>query len=146
MRNYKASTIVELLVVMIIMGIIFTVLFEGMNMIKKFSNKITVEFGVTTDILLRYKYIDNLFDNADSVKFADSEYLFFKRNVINRVNLDTCFKTITKTTQIFIDEDRGLIDSLHINVLLKTDTLYLKFGVIDNPDIIFNLNVVNKQK
>lgn len=146
MRNYKASTIVELLVVMIIMGIIFTVLFEGMNIIKKFSNKITAEFGVTTDILLRYKYIDNLFDNADTVKFTDSEYLFFKRNVINRVNLDTCFKTITKTTQTFIDEDRSLIDSLHINVLLKTDTLYLKFGVIDNPDIIFNLNVVNKQK
>jgi Tfp pilus assembly protein PilE len=146
MRNYKASTIVELLVVMIIMGIIFTILFDGMNMIKKFSNKITAEFAVTTDMLLKYKFIDNLFVNADSVKFTDTTYLFFKKSITNRVNLDTCFKTITKTTHIFIDEERGLIDSLYINILLKTDTIFLRFGVTNNPDLIFNLNVVNKQK
>lgn len=138
---------IELLLTMIISGIIFLLVFDGVEIIKKFSFSVNKRIMVNQTTLYSHQFMEHLMENADSVIERDHKLLFYREGVVS--------ESVTIGHSSFILESRGVtdtlfagyidyritslldnenhIDSLFINCILNTkDSIWLEYGLPSN--------------
>jgi len=143
-KRLKANTLVELLLTMIISGIIFLLVFDGVEIIKKFSYTVNKRIASTQTVLYSHQLMEHLMENADSVMESSSKLLFYREGIVS--------DSITIGDSFFILESRGVtdtlfagylnyritplldrtdqIDSLHINCIVNAnDSIWLEYGL-----------------
>lgn len=133
----RATTLVELLVVMIIMGIIILALFNGVLLFKKFSLNITQGYSKVHDELLNYEKVENLFFESDSIILDNQIYTFYCKGEPLAFRIDSLFSNPIAIHNIWCAYNPNLIDSIVVSYLKNNDTIRLKFGIEHKPDIIY---------
>lgn len=132
-KQLKASTLVELLLTMIISGIIFTLVFDGVDLIKKFSRTVNKRISSVQAMLYSHEVVEHLMENADSVVERNNQFLFYRQGISS--------DTVTIGNSFFILESRGVTDTLF--------TGYLNYRIIsslnhtDHVDSLFIHCLVN---
>ena len=62
-----ASTLVEMLIVIIVSGILFIALFDGVNLVRRYTNRLNKTLAAGNSLLDSYQQLDHLFLSCDSV-------------------------------------------------------------------------------
>ncbi|WP_148038946.1 hypothetical protein [Proteiniphilum sp. X52] len=146
-KRIKASTLVELLLTMIISGIIFLLVFDGVDIIKRFSNIVNNRISANQTVLYSHRFMEHLVENADSIIKRGDQLLFYRESrVSDSVTIGATFfllKSQRMTDTLFagyIDchtspllENGDHIDSLFINCVVNArDTVWLEYGLPSN--------------
>ncbi|ULB34944.1 MULTISPECIES: hypothetical protein [Proteiniphilum] len=103
-KQLKASTLVELLLTMIISGIIFTLVFDGVDMIKKFSLTVNKRISSVQAMLYSHEVLEYLMENADSVVERNNQFLFYGQGIGS--------DAVTIGESFFMLQSRGVTDTL----------------------------------
>jgi len=136
---------VELLVVMIISGIVFLLLFDGLNLIQRYNRMLNTSLSEKSSLLYSHQTMESLLHRADSVRKINSELLLFSEGInFKTLNIDSLCITILSEDDyidtIFVNyitfevdsiEMRPqLIDSIHVTLFInKKDTVTLDYGL-----------------
>lgn len=78
-----ASTLVEVLIVMIISGIIFLSVFEGVGMIRKVTSRMIVRLNSHCGLQEKYFELDGLFRECDSILNQNERLDFYRKGIIH---------------------------------------------------------------
>lgn len=145
-KRLTANTLVELLLAMIISGIIFLLVFDGVEIIKKFSYTINKRIAATQTVLYSHQFMEHLMENADSVIERSNKLLFYREGIVSdSVTMGDSFfilesRRVTDTLFAgYIDYritpllDTDHIDSLYISCIVNTkDSIWLEYGLPSN--------------
>ena len=123
----KASTLVEMMIVMIVSGIIVGLIFEGIDIFRRYSHKITDEIVTSSDLLNLYLSLETIVGRSDSLtNDGDIVQLHRKGAIIGEIELvDSCL-IIIFSKQIDILPQK--VESVGINWGPQTDTLKVETG------------------
>ena len=140
----RGTTIVELLVVMIVSGIVFLLLFDGLSIIHRYNGMLNTRLKEGSSLLYSHQTIETLILRSDSIRQNNYELLLFSSGVnFETLNIDstaitvfseegyidTLFKNYLSLQMHSIVNRPNLIDSLHITVLIDRDTVTLDYGI-----------------
>ncbi len=143
-KQLKASTLVELLLTMIISGIIFTLVFDGVDMMKKFSRTVNKRISSVQAMLYSHEVLEHLMENADSVVGRNNQFLFYRQGIASdsviigesffilqsRGVTDTLFSGYLNYRIIPSLNHTDHVDSLFIHCLVNTgDSVWLEYGL-----------------
>ncbi|MDR1501465.1 MAG: hypothetical protein LBT43_03300 [Prevotella sp.] len=146
-KKLKANTLVELLLTMIISGIIFLLVFDGVDIIKRFSYIVNNRISANQRMLYSHQFMEHLVENADSITRRGNKFLFYRESIVSdSVTIgDTFFilESSGMTDTLFAGymdyrissllEHTNRIDSLFINCVVNTmDTIWLEYGLPSN--------------
>lgn len=146
-KRLKANTLVELLLTMVISGIIFLLVFDGVDIIKKFSYTVNKRITANQTVLYSHRFMEHLMENADSVIGRSNKLLFYRAGIVS--------DSVTIGDSFFIMESRGVpdtlfagyidyhitpsldntahVDSLYINCVVNVrDSIWLEYGLQSN--------------
>ncbi len=143
----RAATLNEILIVMVLMGIISCIAFEGLSLYERMYRYAMLNNQQSANIYENYIRIQNLFCNADSICKGDGCMHIYKKNDcvgILKVNdsimtfksqnsfiIDTLYSNISEYEVRICDNGSGrYIDSL----LIINDNVLIKFGVCIHPE------------
>jgi len=144
---------IELLVTMIISGIIFLLVFDGVEIIKKFSLSVNKRITVNQTTLYSHQFMEHLMENADSVIERDHRLLFYREGFASdsvtigqsafilesRGVTDTLFAGYIDYRNTSLLDNTNHIDSLFINCVLNTkDSVWLEYGLPYNRNAYLN--------
>lgn len=138
-----ASTLVELLIVMIISGILFLLLFDSLDIVRRFGNKLTDKLHQQSNALYSHQIMEGLFERSDSIQRQDNELRFYRYGTIKAFlavdslhllvreseRTDTLFDNLYTLKSHFIEEKSLLIDSLYVAITVGRDTIQLHYGL-----------------
>lgn len=145
----KASTLNEILIVMLLIGIVSLIAFEGLSSYRQMYTYVMFHNKQTVDICDNYFRIQNLFCNADSICEDDGYYKVYRENDClgsfcvsdsvmtfkpnNSLFIDTLFKNISEyEIKVCDNGPKGHVDSLFI----VNDDVLLKFGLCIQPECL----------
>lgn len=143
-KRLKASTLIELLLTMIISGIIFLLVFEGVEIIKKINFSVNNRLTDNERMLYSHQFIEYLMENADSVIQQDNNLLFFREGFASdslsiepssfilksKGSKDTLFQNYIDYRILFVLETQTQVDSLFIVSFINTkDSIHLEYGL-----------------
>lgn len=142
--RFKASTITELLLTMIISGVIFLLVFDGVEIIKRFSHMVNNRIKVNHNALYSHQTMEYLVENADSITLRSNNLVFYRNNSrIDSVIVDeSSFKLKSSAMPDILFEgylgyrvtsvegQTELIDSIFINYIVNArDTIWLEYSL-----------------
>lgn len=152
----RATTLPELLIVIILSGILFIFLFEGMNIVNKYNHMLCNRLLAKNELFYSHSTFEILMEETDSIRTIDEiDSLYFYKNgeVMRTLIFDSCglcisYKELKDTLfsynlswELFANaEHHHEIDSIIIKVLIDNDTLTLKYSLPYN----YNLSSTNK--
>ena len=140
----RGTTIVELLVVMIVSGIVFLLLFDGLSIIQRYNGMLNTRLKEESSLLYSHQTIETLIHRSDSIRQSNYNLLLFSGGVnFETLSIDsTCITVFSEedySDTLFtnyislqthpIGNRPNLIDSLHITVLIDRDTVTLDYGI-----------------
>ncbi len=143
-RQLKANTLIELMLTMIISGIIFLLVFEGVEIIKKFSLSVNKRLTDNEKILYSHQFMEHLMENADSVVQQDNNLLFFREGFVSdsvsietssfilksNGSKDTLFQNYIDYHILLVLDTQTQVDSLFIVSSINTkDSIHLEYGL-----------------
>ena len=74
-----ASSLVEMLIVIIVSGILFIALFDGVNLVRRYTNRLNKTLAAGNSLLDSYQQLDHLFLSCDSVTaWYRGSFCFYK--------------------------------------------------------------------
>lgn len=93
--TFAASTLVEMLIVIIVSGILFIALFDGVDLVRRYTNRLNKTLAAGNSLLDSYQQLDHLFLSCDSVIGGPGSFCFYKSGerlalVENRDSLLVC--------------------------------------------------------
>ena len=138
-----AFTLIEMLIVIILAGILFLVLFDGLGLVKRYMVRMKQTVFHRRDLLDSYRYLEGLFQRCDSVKLKNgNEFYFYWENELKSIagikdslmyaNSHEITDTLLRKVigfKVRIKESAGSVDSLTVWLLHKGRSLYFCFGV-----------------
>lgn len=130
-----ASTLVEVLVVILISGILLLMLFEGTELVQKYTAEYRSRSGAGRELFEGYSRLEKLFWVSDSIGSASSGAVFYKHGhryaeaeikdslliVVTRQSRDTLFRRVKTWLH--------RRDSLHLRVGVNRQEVFLHFGI-----------------
>jgi hypothetical protein len=143
-RQVKATTMVELLVVMILTGIVFLSVFDGLSLVRKYDGWLQTNLTEKSHTLYSHQLLEALLGRADSlVKRPPDEYTLYAEGEIfseiipephslvvkQAMNVDTLFRNLLAVRFQEAETGEGSIDSLYLSLKIKTDTVTLSYGL-----------------
>lgn len=132
-KQMKANTLVELLLTMIISGIIFLLVLDGVDIIKRFGRVVDNRISATQTSLYSHQFMEHLVENADSIIRKDDKLLFYRENMVS--------DSVTIHDAGFVLSSRGLTDTLFAGYIdYRTSS---SPGLTDRIDSLFINCVVN---
>lgn len=146
-KRVKANTLVELLLTMIISGIIFLLVFDGVDTIKRFSHIVNNRVSASQTALYSHRFMEHLVENADSITKRGDKLLFYRESMVSdsvtigdtffilesRGKTDTLFVGYLDYRTSSLPGYTGRIDSLFIHCVVNTrDTIWLEYGLPSN--------------
>ncbi|MDR0893648.1 MAG: type II secretion system GspH family protein [Mediterranea sp.] len=143
----QAFTLPELLVVIILSGILFLAVFEGLNMVTRYSRLLRQRLIDKGELLYSHSVLEGLMDDTDSICRvpAEGRTLIFYRNGEKKCTLtpdsaglaltfgsqqDTIFTRRAQTTLFPPGNENTRIDSIVVSVPMEGDTLTLTYAPI----------------
>lgn len=152
--RYKGTTLPEILIVIILSGLLFLILFEGMNIVNRYNSMLKDRLIKKNELFYSHSTLELIMEETDSIRKAkeDNILLFYKageiRNTILLKNegFQVLFKELQDTIFInnldwefrYIDEEKHEIDSIIVIVPIDNDTLTLKYGLSSMYHLIKN--------
>lgn len=146
----RATTLPELLIVIILSGILFLLVFEGMDIINKFNRMLSEKIVMKEELFYSHSILELFLEEADSARISDENIiLLYKAGEARRtIVFDSCGLCLsydnTKDT-IFTnnigwefrtpDEDKMRIDSILIKTLIEKDSLVLEYDFPNNTNL-----------
>lgn len=146
MKNkYSASTLPELLIVIILSGILFLMLFDGLNIVNKYGNMLNKRLATKAELFYSHSILERLLEETDSIRYYSEEnkLSFYKSGEIKRIILidscglcvvngelkDTLFTTEFSYQLHSANESETDIDSITIRTKIGKDSLILEYGI-----------------
>ncbi|MEA4918883.1 hypothetical protein [Proteiniphilum sp.] len=117
-KRLKANTLVELLLTMIISGIIFLLVFDGVDIIRRFSHMVNNRISTNQTVLYSHQFMEHLVENADSIVKRGNKLLFYRESTVS--------DSVAIGDSFFILETPGLTDTLFAG--------YINYGTSPTPD------------
>lgn len=136
--NLKASTLAEMMVVMIISGIIIGLLFDGVNIFRKYSNVITTHFLASNKLLTTSNHLTSLIENSDSLKQEqEQEIIIYRKGAIfSEIRLSDSLLIICNDTLSLKVTEIEVKTSLRADTLkVKTNDKTLYFTTRERPEV-----------
>ncbi|MDR0938381.1 MAG: hypothetical protein LBN29_03350 [Mediterranea sp.] len=146
-RRLPAATLPELLVVIIVSGILFLSLFEGMSMVTRFSGLLRERLTDKGELLRAHSVLEGLTENLDSICRVEAgmRTLLLYRDGEPRCTLtvdsagcvvsfahqlDTLFGRRARIALFPDDGESRHIDSIVVTVPVDADTLSLTYAPV----------------
>lgn len=144
-KKCKGATLPEILVVIILSGILFLLVFDGMNIIHKYNRIFAKRLILKNEVFYSHSILELIMEETDSIRTSgeDTLLLFYKAGDVkcslslNKEGFHISYKELKDT--IFInnlgwrlgtrDEKKHEIDSLFVIAPLNEDTLILEYGL-----------------
>ena len=140
----RATSILELLVVIIISGILFLFLFEGLEILQKINHKSKTLIFERTNLMLSHQLMEGIMEQTDSIKKEEDYLKVFSNNGIYLIKpqpnnivyitngkSDTIFENLLKFN--FHQNDfNSHIDTLLISIIENKDTIVLEYSTSEN--------------
>lgn len=152
----KGATLPEVLIVIILSGILFLLLFEGMNILNKYNHILKNRLTMKNDLFYSHSTLELMMEETDSIRTAEEEnvLLLYKAgevrytltldsggfHVLYKEQNDTLFSDNLGWELHSPDNNRQAIDSLTVITLADNDTLNLEYS----PSAILHLTSSNK--
>lgn len=143
--KFSGSTLPEILIVIILSGILFLLLFEGMNIINKYTLILKSRLIMKSDLFYSHSTLELIMEGTDSIRTSEEKHilLFYKTGEIKyTLSLfdkgiqvlyedlkDTIFTNNLGWELHATDNNRHKIDSITIIALVDNDTLNLEYGL-----------------
>lgn len=153
--SLPAFTMAELLIVMLIGGIVFLMVFEGLNIVRQYSNLINRKLTEKTTLLLGHQTLEILMEQSDSIRKRDQRIIFYSdvsdtaenylaidsTNIIlyRGTTSDILFPNLVCIDYGFLNEKTDLVDSIFITVKSGKDTIRFDYGLSSLHDIKLNI-------
>lgn len=150
-----AFTVAELLIVMLVAGIVFLMAFEGLNIVRKYSNLISRKLMEKSTLLCSHQMLEVLIEQSDSIRKNDRGVIFYSNAldniesclIVDSTNIslyrgnttDILFPNPIYVDYCFLNEEVGLIDSIFITVKSGKDTLRFDYGLSSLHGIKLNV-------
>ena len=146
--SLMASTLVEVLIVMIVSGILFLIMFDGVGLIQRYALRLTRGFSAEESVLENYCRLDDLFQRCDSLIAGEREIFYFYREGVPQMILkwqdsllwceysgrkDTLFRQVTGIKVKSVAPAKNRIDSLTVVLLYRGAEKYFPFGMCPDP-------------
>ena len=144
--TFAASSLVEILIVIIVSGILFIALFDGVNLVRRYTNRLNKMLAAGNSLLDSYQQLDHLFLSCDSVTASTGIFCFYKGGerlalVEHRDSLLVCTRSIGVDTLFREVEIRivpvwnipVLVDSLGVRFRARGKLYYFEFGRARDP-------------
>lgn len=140
----NASTLVEMLVVMILSSIVLFSLFEGFNLFTRFKNSTRERMSASIRRFDAYRNLGHLFASSDSVKGDVTRIDFFKSGesaatlhtldstwtvILPGGQEDTIFRAVSDVQLMFNGDNPQLIDSIRF----QDGGIPIRYGVSHDP-------------
>ena len=140
--TFAASSLVEILIVIIVSGILFIALFDGVNLVRRYTNRLNKMLAAGNSLLDSYQQLDHLFLSCDSVTASTGIFCFYKGGerlalvehrdsllVCTRsIGVDTLFREVEEIWNIPV-----LVDSLGVRFRARGKLYYFEFGRARDP-------------
>lgn len=137
-----ASTLVEMLIVIIVSGILFIALFDGVNLVRRYTNRLNKMLAAGNSLLDSYQQLDHLFLSCDSVTASTGIFCFYKGGerlalvehrdsllVCTRsIGVDTLFREVEEIRIVPVRDIPVLVDSLGVRFRARGKSCYFEFG------------------
>jgi hypothetical protein len=137
---------IELLVVIIIAGILYILVFDGADILRRMTGRVNTAFIEKTNLLMSHGIIETLFEQGDSIRpESDGLHLYCKGELYkviiyseNRLILapdidsqtrDTLFRNLSGFRFNSSADGYAGGDSLFLSLVSGRDTLVLKYGL-----------------
>lgn len=142
-KRFRGTTLVEILVVMIISGIVFLLLFDGLNIINQYSHLVNRKINQKLDLLYGHQNLELILEQTDSMQMENGQLLLYGTNKLSFLtidsaaivlldedrNADTLFNNITDVHIHSLTDNKSLVDSIYLSVAINNDTIQLKYGL-----------------
>jgi len=140
--TFAASTLVEMLIVIIVSGILFIALFHGVDLVRRYTNRLNKRLAVGNSLLDSYRQLDHLFLSCDSVTASIGIFCFYKSGerlalvehrdsllVCTRsIGVDTLFRGVEEIRMVPVWNIPVLVDSLGVRFRALGKSCYFEFG------------------
>ena len=140
--TFAASTLVEMLIVIIVSGILFIALFDGVNLVRRYTNRLNKMLAAGNSLLDSYQQLDHLFLSCDSVTASTGIFCFYKGGerlalvehrdsllVCTRsIGVDTLFREVEEIRIVPVRDIPVLVDSLGVRFRARGKSCYFEFG------------------
>ena len=132
--RYKGTTLPEILIVIILSGVLFLILFEGMNIVNRYNYMLKDRLIKKNELFYSHSTLELILEETDSIRKAkeDDILLFYTTGDIRhsfKELQDTIFINNLDWELRYIDEEKHEIDSIIVIVPIDNDTLTLKYGL-----------------
>lgn len=133
--HIKASTLPELLVVMIISGIVIGLLFDGVELFRRYSNQLVEHLTQSNNLLTVTNWITAITENCDSIRQRQDVMTYRKGAVHTTISISDSLLLINdeilpiKVTSIGVRENPNA-DTL----IVETEKLSLYFITRRKPE------------
>ena len=142
-----ASTLVEMLIVIIVSGILFIALFDGVNLVRRYTNRLNKTLAAGNSLLDSYQQLDHLFLSCDSVIGGPESFCFYKSGerlvlvehrdsllVCTRsIGVDTLFREVEEIRIVPVRDIPVPVDSLGVRFRSRGKLYYFEFGRARDP-------------
>lgn len=150
-RTLKAFTLTEMLMVMIVSGILFIALFDGVDLVRRYTNRLTVKLTSGADLLDSFHRLEHLFRTCDSVQRKEDAYVFYREGEAQTVvetrdsllctirvgRQDTLLQQVTSVRTVAVRGAPALVDSLAVSFIYRGRQLHFFFGLSRRPERAF---------
>ena len=140
--TFAASTLVEMLIVIIVSGILFIALFDGVNLVRRYTNRLNKMLAAGNSLLDSYQQLDHLFLSCDSVTASTGIFCFYKGGerlalvehrdsllVCTRsIGVDTLFREVEEIRIVPVWNIPVPVDSLGVRFRARGKSCYFEFG------------------
>ena len=145
--TFAASTLVEMLIVIIVSGILFIALFDGVNLVRRYTNRLNKMLAAGNSLLDSYQQLDHLFLSCDSVTASTGIFCFYKGGerlalvehrdsllVCTRsIGVDTLFREVEEIRIVPVWNIPVLVDSQGVRFRARGKLYYFEFGRARDP-------------
>jgi len=143
-RKLHGMTMPELLVVMIVSGIVFLLVFDGLSIIQRYGYLLDQKLTAHSRLLYSHQALETILDKTDSIYWSDNTLLLYMGNdpAILHLEMDSSyilFREKEHTDTLFaglisvilhpISDESLWIDSLRLSMPIGKDTVILDYGI-----------------
>jgi hypothetical protein len=139
----SGTTLVELLVVMIVSGILFLLVFDGLNIVERYGRILNGKLSEKSGLLYSHQLLETLLERTDSVRKNEHELLLYNGGIpFEKMRVDSSrslLYTESYTDPLFtglvdlklhpLSEESALIDSFYLSISIGRDTITLDYGL-----------------
>lgn len=152
-KKLRGTTMAELLVVMIVSGILFLLLFDGLSIVQQYGRILDKKLFEKSGLLYSHQVFEALLEKTDSIRRNENELCLYmsEGSDIERLYMDSAcilFHKTECTDTLFTglinielhaaDSHSSLIDSLFLSVRIGKDTVRLEYGLSSIHRFIYN--------